>query len=169
MPPQDRRRTSGGDRTIEGGPDGRALDGPGHDRRRARHSHYEGNGDRERGAGDVLEAGEAAVVDLLAPAGLVELHDPDVELFREVADRGVDEGQVAVLAHAQDRQPRALALEQGGVARALAGLVGRVAVDPVEGPRAHVIEQPLAQEAPEGRRMARAHADVLVEMEGGDL
>src|SRR2546430_17480963 len=57
MPPQDRRWTGGGDRSIEGGPDGRALGGPGHDRRRPRHSHYEGNGERERGAGDVLEAG----------------------------------------------------------------------------------------------------------------
>src|SRR5947209_18724564 len=150
MPPQDRRWTGGGDRSIEGGPDGRALGGPGHDRRRARHSHDEGNGERERGAGDVLDAGEATVVDLLAPAGLVELHNPDVELFYEVADRRVDEGQVAVLAHAQDREPRALALEQRRVARAFAGLVGRLALDPVEGSRAHDSAQTLYQHAPEG-------------------
>jgi hypothetical protein len=58
---------------------------------------------RERArARDFLQRRERSVVDLLMAAGLVELDHPHVRGLEEVAHRRIDEGQVPVLADAQD-------------------------------------------------------------------
>jgi hypothetical protein len=65
------------------------------------------------------QVGEVALVDLLLPAGRVELDHLDVERVVEVGHRGVVEGQVPVLADAQAAQVERVAPQQVGVAGAL--------------------------------------------------
>ncbi len=55
-------------------------------------------------AGHGVEVGEVALVDLLAPAGLVELDHLHVERVVEVGHRRIVEGEVAVLADAETAQ-----------------------------------------------------------------
>ena len=72
---------------------------------------------------------EGAVVSLLMAAGLVELHHAHVGRLEEVAHRRIDEGQVPVLADAQDRERWARLAQERRVAPALrvgvAGLPGQ--------------------------------------------
>ena len=103
------------------------------------------------------------------PAGLVELHHPHVRPLREVADRRVDEGEVAVLPDPEDGEGRARLPQQRGVARALGREVLRLAVEAVERGHLHVGEEPVDEEPPEGGRVVGGDADVLVEVERGEL
>ena len=119
--------------------------------------------------GHVREAREGTVVHLLTPAGLVELDHANVGRLGEVAHGRVDEREVAVLADPENREARRLASQQARVARALGREVLRLAVEAVERGDPHVREEPVHQEAPEGRRVLGADSDVLVEVEGREL
>ena len=127
----------------------------------------ERDGEGERRARHRACRGERAVVDLLVPTDLVELHHPHGGGIAEVAHGRIDEGEVAVLADAENGQAGGMVLQQCRVARALGGEVARLPVEAVKRPHLHVIEEPIGQEAAEGSRVIGAHADVLVEMEGG--
>ena len=169
MAPQDRRGTGAGHGPVEGRGDGRPLGGPRHDGDRQGHAQQIRDGQRQPRARHVLEGRERAVVHLLIPAGLVELHHPHRRRILEVAQGRIDEGQVPVLADAQDGQARGVLLEKCRVARALGLQVGRLSVEAVEGADGHAVEEAVLDEAPEGRGMRGRHAHVLVEVERGDL
>ena len=103
-PPQQRRRARGRHRALEGGPHRLRLAGLGHDGQHPPARSRAGMVTVMACAGTSAVGGEVALVDLLAPAGGVELDHLHVERVVEVGHRRVVEGQVAVLADAQAAQ-----------------------------------------------------------------
>ena len=115
---------------------------------------------------DLGEAGEVAFTDLLAATGLVERHHVDRVRGGEIGWR-VIEGEVPVFADADAGDVDAAGRQQGGVAATLLLRVGGGAVEQVDGTEREEVEEPLAQVAPEARRVLRREPEILVEVEGG--
>src|SRR5262245_11267769 len=132
MAAEDRRWTGAGYGTLQRRRDRVSLRRAGYDRDRGGHAHEERDAEGQRGARDVLEPRERAVVDLLVPAGLVERDDADVEGLQEIATGWIDEREVPVLADPEDRQLRALAPQEIRVAAGLGLEIGGFPVQAVE-------------------------------------
>ena len=156
------------DGSVKSRMNGRAFVGPVDEDQRARHAEKERHGERESARGDIFQAGEGAVVNLLHTADIVEFDRADVARVLEIADRRIDEGEVAVLADTHDHQARARLPQQGGVALAFGIGIGGLGVELVEGGDRDVVEEAIAEKAAEGCRMVSGHTGVLVHVKRGE-
>jgi hypothetical protein len=159
---QDRRRRHRAHRTGEAVPDGFRFPRIGHDAHDLARGEDLTDRDADRACRHVRDRLEPPFTNLLAPARFVELDD-QVGLVGLEVGRRVVEGQVAVLADADERAiDRRLA--DGGADPAADLLRVLRAVEQVMPRDAGRPDQALLQVALKARRMVRAHADVLVEM-----
>src|SRR5688572_28719180 len=106
---------------------------------------------------------------LLRSTDVVECDRSHRGRIEEIADWRIDERQVAVFADTEYGEARRFQPQERGVASALGVGLGREAVEPVERLDRHVRDQSIDQESAERRRMSLRDAEVLVEMECGDL
>ena len=115
-------------------------------------------------SGDVVKAGEVALVDLLAPAGRFEFDDLDVARVGEVGHRRVVEGQVPVLADPEAAQVERILRQQVAVAAALRlGVSETLHVERGLGVRR--LDDALPYPALEACGVVRSHPDVFVHVE----
>ncbi len=95
--------------------------------------------------GTVRRPREVALPHLLAAARLVEGDDLHVERVVEVSDRGVVEGEVAVLADAEAAEVERRRGEERRVPGAFRAGISGVSFDVVEGAERHLLDEPLAE------------------------
>ena len=131
--------------------------------------HNEGHGDGHSLLGNGIQIGEAAVVDLLLAANLVQLHDLHGLGIVEVSHIGIVKCQMAVLADAQEDQVDGVLLQQFGVLLALFLCVILVAQQVVQFHERNFVEDGTVKERAEARRLALVDAYILVLMETTDL
>ena len=156
------------DLTAQGGADGICLGFGGDDAEEMIPREEGGDRQGDGGLGDVLQPGEAPVVDLLVAADGIQLHGLDRLGVGKNRHGGIVESDVAVFSDAHDHDIGGVLAEQGGVAVALGLgiLCGDVDVE-------HLLEvgQPedmLLQEVAEALGRVGGEADVLVHVEGVD-
>ena len=128
----------------------------------------ERDGERESAPRNIVQTREGAIVDLLHAADIVELDRTDVERVIEMADWRIDEREMAVFADAHDDEARLGVVEQRGIAGAFRVGIGRLAIELMKRRDRYMIEQAIAQKAPEGCRMIGGHPGILVHVERGD-
>ena len=156
------------DGAIKSCMNGRAFVGSVDEDQSPGHAEKERHGERESARGDIFQADEGAVVNLLHTADIVELDRADIARVVEIADRWIDEGEVAVLADTHDDQAGARLPQQGGVALAFGIGIGGLGIELVEGGDRDVVEEAIAEKAAEGSWMVAAHAGVLVHVKSGE-
>ena len=88
-------------------------------------------------------------MNLLPPAGIVQIDDANVARIVEIAFSRIDECQMAILADAQRDQHRRLLRQEALVAISLGIEIRSVARQLVERGQRHMVHQPLAQKAAE--------------------
>src|SRR5712691_7507264 len=143
---------------------GRGLAGVGHHAQDPARLHDLADRHRDRPLGHVLQAREPAFAELLPAARLVEPHH-DVRLLGREIGRRVVEGEVAVLADADEGEVDLAATDQLADAARLRRWIRPVALDEVEGTRVDAVREALLEVAPEAGRVGCGQAHVLVEME----
>lgn len=165
---QDRGGAGLPDLTAQGGADGRGLGFGGDDAEEVFPRKEGGDGQGDGGLGDVLQPGEAPVVDLLVAADGVQRHGLDRLGVMEVRHGWIVEGDVAVLPDAHDHDVGGVLTEQGGVAVALGLGVFSGDVDVEDLLEVGQPEDMLLQKVTEALGRVGGKADVLVHVEGVD-
>ena len=99
---QDRRRHHRGDRSFDGAADGFCLAQVRHDAQDVSRLENLSDRHRNRARRHIVDRIEPAFADLLAAAGVVEIDD-EIRLARVEVGRRIVEGEVAVLADADER------------------------------------------------------------------
>ena len=146
------------DGTLQGRPHRLGLAGLGHHGQDLPGPQQGRDGHGDGLVGHVGLGGEVALVDLLAPAGLVQRHHLHIERVVEVGDRRVVEGQVPVLADAQAAEVERKLAQQFGVASALrrrAGPARRGSGRPAGGRAPRSARGSSAGSRPDGRGRRR--------------
>src|SRR5712691_5152782 len=142
----------------------RGLAGVGHHAQDPACLHDLADRHRDRPPGHVLQALEPALAELLPAARLVEPHH-DVRLLGREIGRRVVEGEVAVLADADEGQVDLAAADQLAHAARLRLRIRPVTLDEMESAGMDAVGEALLQVTAEARRVGRGQAHVLVEME----
>ncbi len=168
MAAQRRGRTRFHDRPFESGSHGGTLVLAIDEHERARHAQEERHGEGKGARRHLVQRGKRSIVYLLHAADFVEFHGPHVARVGEIADRRIDEGQVAVLADPHDHQAGRSLLQESGVAFAFSSGIGCFTIQLMECRYRNVVEEAVAEKASEGRRMVRGHSGIFVHVEGGE-
>ena len=150
MSPQDAGRASGGDGAGEGFLDGICFELSGDSDDEVFSRHQGGAGEAESMGGDGVEVGEAAVVDLLLAAGLVELDHLDSVRIFEVCNGRIIESDVSIFANTHADEVNGALGHESGVAGDLGVEVSSFCLDAVEGFRSDFGKEVFFLIGPEG-------------------